>query len=184
MAIACLGWGSLVWDPRDLPVRSPWFVDGPMLPIEFARESDDKRITLVIAPKSALIRSLWALFSTDDLNEARTRLSQREGINPKNIEQLIGTWNGEKTTEHHHTRIVKWAREKNIDAVVWTMLPPRIGDEERLPSRKEVLDHLRKLPEERQRNAERYIRTAPIQVDTEYRRAIQREFGWTCLSSI
>lgn len=37
--IAIIGWGSLVWDPRDLPIESPWHDDGPELPIEFARIS-------------------------------------------------------------------------------------------------------------------------------------------------
>ena len=80
MKIACLGWGSLVWDSRGLPVRKPWFMDGPLLPIEFVRQSEGGRITLVIVNNAAHIRSLWALLSVTDLEIAKKELADREGI--------------------------------------------------------------------------------------------------------
>ncbi len=80
MTIACLGWGSLIWDPRELPVLRTWFEDGPLLPIEFARESDDGRITLVLAEDQPLVRSRWALMNVADRAAAREAVRRREGI--------------------------------------------------------------------------------------------------------
>ena len=50
MKIAILGWGSLLWQPKDLQFDKEigWSKNGPMLPIEFARISKDGRLTLVI----------------------------------------------------------------------------------------------------------------------------------------
>lgn len=48
MNITILGWGSLIWDQRDLPISGDWQLGGPALPIEFSRISRDGRLTLVI----------------------------------------------------------------------------------------------------------------------------------------
>ena len=52
MNIAILGWGSLVPDPRGLPIAGGWHQGGPILPIEFSRISKDGQragcLTLVI----------------------------------------------------------------------------------------------------------------------------------------
>jgi nitroreductase len=53
LRIACLGWGSLIWKPENLPIIGEWKNDGPMLPIEFSRESGGQRITLVICDNVA-----------------------------------------------------------------------------------------------------------------------------------
>ena len=58
--IVCIGWGSLIWDTRSLDVDVHWRADGPMLPIEFARESSDGRITLVIVQGFASVLTLWS----------------------------------------------------------------------------------------------------------------------------
>lgn len=43
-----LGWGSLLWDPRELPREGVWQRGGPQLTLEFSRVSRDGRLTLVI----------------------------------------------------------------------------------------------------------------------------------------
>jgi hypothetical protein len=179
MVIACLGWGSLVWDPRELPVQGRWFEDGPMLSVEFARQSSDERLTLVIVPKGTPVRTLWAPFSVETVAIAREALRKREGILEKNREKHIAVWS---TPDENcdPPSISAWARGLNIDAVVWTALPPRFdGKDGRVPSPDEAVDYLRKLPHEQRRHAERYIRMTPRQVDTPYRRRFELEFGWT-----
>ena len=45
---AVLAWGSLVWDPGGLQTAGKFAANGPLLPIEFCRVSDDGRLTLAI----------------------------------------------------------------------------------------------------------------------------------------
>ena len=185
MLIACLGWGSLIWDPRELPVRGTWFTDGPFLPIEFARESDDGRITLVLGPETVpLVRSLWTIMPIGELAEAREALRAREGISKKNESEHVGAWQRRRAAEAVAERIGQWAEELALDAVIWTNLPPRFGGKETFPSAEEVVAHLNSAPHEKRKNAERYVRMTPRQIDTEYRRRIEAALGWTCASPI
>jgi hypothetical protein len=187
MTIACLGWGSLIWDPRDLPTRGIWFPDGPLLPIEFARESDDGRMTLVLVPETApLVRSLWTLLSVGDLGLAREALRRRECVLSKNAEVQIGQWERGQAGERVGAarRIERWGVSLDLDAVIWTNLSPKFHEQDSVPSSEEVVGHLNALAHEKRKNAERYIRMAPRQIDTNYRRAIERELGWTPLSEM
>jgi hypothetical protein len=59
MQIAIVGWGSLIWCPGSLQIKSGWHRDGPPLPVEFARISGDGRLTLVIHPGSKEQQTLW-----------------------------------------------------------------------------------------------------------------------------
>ena len=183
--IACLGWGSLVWDPRELPVRGKWFRDGPFLPIEFARESDDGRMTLVfVSDTFPLVRSLWALMSTTNLARAREALRSREGVLKKNAERHIAHWSGGKVESPVVRRIAEWSKGLKIGTVIWTNLPPKFHKDERVPSVDEVVAHLDSLPHEKRKNAERYVRMTPRQIDTNYRRIIQARLGWTPIGEI
>jgi len=177
MKVACLGWGSLVWRPEALPVRRVWFADGPLLPIEFARQSDDGRITLVLVSGLPPVRSLWALMSVGELESARAALAKRENS------ECIGYWTPDENSGSKFVpSIERWAVSKGIDAVVWTDLPPKFERRNgRVPTAEEVIGYLQNLSEETQRLAEEYIRRAPGQIDTTYRRRIEAELGWTPL---
>ena len=78
MKIACLGWGSLIWRPGNLLIQREWFNDGPLLPVEFVRKSDNGRLTLVITETAKPVRTLWALMTTYNLDEAKESLRKRQ----------------------------------------------------------------------------------------------------------
>lgn len=186
MKIACLGWGSLIWMPGSLPVRRGWFSDGPLLPIEFARESSDRRITLVLANVDHEVRTLWALMSVDALDRAKSALATREGIRESNIRYSIGHWDSESNSSNgeHAAEIGGWAKQLALDAVVWTNLQVGFKDgRNALPQYGQVLRHLQSLSHEERGIAEEYVRKAPAQIDTEYRRSLERDLGWTPIIS-
>ena len=181
MAIACLGWGSLIWSPRGLPVKSGWFEDGPLLPIEFARESRDRRITLVLTPDAALVRSLWTIMSDPNLEAARESLRLREGIGPKSASKHIGWCDPVKHSDGLFANdIASWTKRQGLGGAVWTALPPGFQNTpSEVPTAAEIVAHLRDLDAAPRRVAEEYVRRAPLQIDTEHRRTLKIEFGWT-----
>jgi len=179
--IACIGWGSLIWDKRDLDVDGEWRADGPVLPVEFARQSSDGRITLVIAPRCEPVPTLWSLFNTRDLAEARESLLQRERIPRSRARDVIAHQRrGENPIAEPDATISAWAAENDLEAAVWTNLPPKFaGTEGRIPTEAEVVAYLQALEGEMRAAAEQYVRRAPRQITTAYRRAIEGTLGWT-----
>lgn len=86
MRIAIIGWGSLIWDPRELPREGTWQSGGPRLPIEFSRVSQDCRLTLVIDYENgAATQTRYVLSPRVDLDDAIEDLRVREGTNKKRI---------------------------------------------------------------------------------------------------
>lgn len=179
--IACIGWGSLIWNMGNLDVDGNWRVDGPLLPVEFARQSSNGRITLVIMEGFAPIPTLWSVFKTRDLATARESLRQREGVPRPRAHDLIACWRrGENRESEPAATISAWAGGKNLDAAVWTNLPPKFAETDgRVPTEDEVVAYLRTLEGQARAAAEEYVRRAPPQIATAYRRAIERALGWT-----
>jgi len=178
--IACLGWGSLVWDPRELPVEDCWHEDGPMLRADFLRMSDNRRMTLVLDPSAPRVRSLWSVMTIDDVQEARVALAHREGsFRKSNPTHGTQSWTRGDPTPALIDELPLWCEQHRIDHVIWTAIGSRFKGVDRTPSADEVVAHLRGLDGDVRKEAETYIRRAPAQVMTPLRERIAEEFGWT-----
>ena len=177
--IACLGWGSLVWDPRELPIQRVWFQDGPMIPVEFARQSMDGRITLVLEPHAVPVRSLWAVMDATTLEAARDALARRESIPKKNEKTHIGSWSVGEGSPELLPNLESWANATGIQRVICTALPPKFSGISQTPTAEEVINYLEQLEGAQRDDAERYVRRAPRQIDTAYRRQIEARLHWT-----
>jgi hypothetical protein len=179
--IACIGWGSLIWHRRNLDVDGEWRADGPALPVEFARQSRDGRITLVLVRGFAPVPTLWSGFNSGDLATARESLRQRERIPRTRAADFIACWRrGENPASEPDAAISAWAAGTELEAVVWTNLPPKFGGTDgRVPTENEVVAYLQTLQDETRAAAEQYVRRAPRQIATAYRRGIEGSLGWT-----
>jgi hypothetical protein len=179
MKIACIGWGSLIWDPRALPIQREWFKDGPFAPVEYTRQSSDGRITLVLNNNSNRVRTLWAIMLTTDLKAAKEALRDRENISGNNWELKIGSWNIGEPTPSLLPDLPNWVNSHSLDAAIWTSLGPRFNNEDIAPTSDQVIRYLQSLLGAKRENAEKYIRFTPRQIDTEYRRKIEASIGWS-----
>ena len=179
--IVYLGWGSLVWQPGALPMVGGWREDGPSVRAEFLRQSEDGRLTLVLSPKAAPVPSFWTAFAGDGgILEAKEALRDRERVLLRNIERHIGVWAPGAADPAVIPGLNHWAAGREITAVLWTALPPKFGGRnDEVAELDEVIAYLGALIGEERQRAEEYIRRAPPQITTNYRRHIEQRLGWT-----
>jgi hypothetical protein len=162
-------------------VDGNWRANGPLLPVEFARQSSNGRITLVIVQGFVSVPTLWSAFNTRDLATARESLRQCEGVFPSHANDFIACWRrGENPASEPDATISTWAARKNLEAAVWTNLPPKFaGINGRVPTETELIAYLQALEGKTRAAAEEYVRRAPRQIATAYRRAVETALGWT-----
>lgn len=186
MRIAILGWGSLIWQPKELKYDKSfgWETDGPILPIEFARISKDGRLTLVITPNGTKVPTLYTLSDHKTTDEAVLDLAVREGSGRNSI-----GWYEKLKDEFfpkgfvYQDEIREWIKDKDFDVVIWTNLGEK-WERKNDKGKNEIINpndrigYLRKLKGPISTSAEQYIRKAPKQINTKYREKIEKELEW------
>ncbi|UPK10731.1 hypothetical protein IVA93_31760 [Bradyrhizobium sp. 155] len=130
--ILILGWGSLIWRPDKLKTVGDWSLDGPTLPVEFSRISNNKRLTLVIDETNGVpVKSRFVRSACGTLEDAIENLRVREGApSAKGIGYVDinnGSFSGTALERHKATahEIAKWGKTRDADAVIWTAIGPR-----------------------------------------------------------
>ncbi len=180
MRIAIIGWGSLLWDevPSFDSLHGPWSFDGPVLPIEFSRVSAKRpgALTLVIDETAgAPCRTAWALSHRRSTAKAIEDLRRREQAPA----EAIGVWTAagdRRMASPVPATIEPFARERDLDAVVWTGLSANFAERRGCSfSVAAAIDHLRSLSPVEAPEAERYIRLAPALVRTPLRDAVEAD---------
>lgn len=182
MNIAVLGWGSLIWRPGVLRLRTRWRRNGPKLPIEFARVSADRSVTLVIHNGADHQRCYWALSEFSEIADARANLKERERC-PK-IDPIHFLDAGSSCADAIQRMIFNWLSEKpEINAAIWTGLPSNWKQKRGKEfSCKEVVCYLRQLEADYPAafaRAREYVQNAPSQIQTKLRQRLRSEFGWS-----
>ncbi len=180
--IACIGWGSLIWDPEKYPFSGKdWHHDGPRVRVEFARRGWKDPLSLVLIPGRPDVTVLWRRVDCTSCEETVKLLARREGIRKDRIWIDIGFWTEAKHSENEWAEhIGRWARRKNLDVVVWTALAYKwFRNRDKIPSAEELIHYLRyEVKEHRSRAVEEYVRRTPRQIRTPYRALIEKELGW------
>lgn len=184
---AILGWGSLIWQPKELAYNKTfgWQKDGPILPIEFARISKDGRLTLVITENGTKVPVLYTLSNHHNLEEAVLNLAVREGSGRNSI----GSYDKNKDTFsskfQFENEIKNWIKNTDFDAVIWTNLGENWniknekGDIIRQIEPERRIEYLKELKGNTSVIAEEYIRRTPIEINTDFRKEIEKKLNWT-----
>lgn len=176
MTIAILGWGSLISNTGGLSVEmNKWYNDGPVLPIEFARVSNNGRLTLVIYPSGKPVKTYYAVSTLPELNSAIENLAKREGTErwPENIGYMNFITSELKSrilTEPMKQSFQDWNKNKCFDAIIWTDLQDNFQAKTKQPfSLNSSIEYLKSLKGDQFREAKEYILTAPEQTVTNNR---------------
>ncbi|MES1262902.1 MAG: hypothetical protein ABUL69_01015, partial [Peristeroidobacter soli] len=125
------------------------------------------------------VRSHWAVMETTELDAAIENLREREGISIEYKDQNIGRWRVGEASPANIFDLPQWAAAHDIDSVVWTALRHKFHKNKARPTVDDIAGYLAGLTSPTREKAEQYVRRAPTQIDTPYRRVIEARLGWT-----
>ena len=160
------------------------------IPIEFARISDDGRLTIVVHSGSRRIATYSVEADHEAVGTARENLRLREG--PVRCETLArDEWIASVDTSGERRGMIgpvdvdavrEWLRAKGYGSAIWTAIPPRLSHPRhgsiRVLTVEAVVDYLRSLAPELQMKTRDYFRSVPSDIQTQLRRGIERSMGW------
>jgi hypothetical protein len=180
--VAVLGWGSLIWQPANQHGEltaaggAAWDPSGPRLPVEFARISEDGRLTAVVTPEHGTpVPVLWILSGHAEVGDAIVDLARRESdtsiANVHAVTRSGGVLG--RPEEAVSGTVHAWLEgHPSLDAAVWTGLGPGPRWEGMggfsVPN---AIAYLESLEGGMRRRSLEYLRRAPRQIDTPVRRA-------------
>lgn len=181
MKIAVIGWGSLVHSPRGqrpidhaLLLRGAWHSDGPILPLEFSRVSDDGPLTLVVDPTNGAPCSCHHAESAEmmlpqAIEELRLRERMKSGKKIGFVERSASARTPEDRT------VSDWLATTDYNAAIWTALQPNFLERRQEPvSVNAAKRYLEGLGNPIRTEAYRYLVEAPDGIDTPLRQMA----GW------
>ncbi|MCY4029498.1 MAG: hypothetical protein OXH75_24660 [Acidobacteria bacterium] len=140
---------------------------------------NDARLPLVLDPDPTAdpVTALWARMTVRDWQTAVMELADREGTS----RDSIAHWpedDGEDPKELPGLGV--WATHRDINHVIWTALKPRFEKTNGIrPTEDQAVGYLGSLTGDARVKAEKYVRRAPGQIRTPYRRRFERCLGWT-----
>jgi len=180
LRISVLGWGSIVWDRRDLAIAANFEPTGPRLPVEFCRVSRDGRLTLVIDEALGVPCITYSAVSAfDNLVGAIENLRDRENMtNVRGVGFTIPSCDKQSVrAAERHAQTVKtisaWTNAKGFDAAIWTALESNFVKKANAPfSVEAVIRYLEKRDAKTFDATLTYVRRAPPEVQTPVRVAI------------
>lgn len=176
--ILILGWGSLIWRPERLKTVGNWSLDGPTLPIEFSRISNNRRLTLVIDETNGVpvvTRSIRSACAT--LDDAIGNLRAREGapsIKGSGYADIRdGRLSATALARHNSAAhdIARWGKAIGADAVVWTAIGPRWPLKGSFTV-EAASQYLLDLKEPDRAPAHEYVFNAPREIDSPVRKRL------------
>ena len=183
MRIAVLGWGSLIWDRRDLMLAGPCRPTGPNLPVEFSRVSRDGQLTLVIDEDAHASRDLAHQHPRRSRSGDRQSAPAQGMPVPRVSASSTPRHTRNDTAWQRHPRalvtIETWAMRNGYRSVIWTALASNFHEPDMagVPfSVEAAMAYLAALDCERLGTALRYFRNAPPEIRTALRTAVDQRW--------